>query len=313
MRHSVASRAPAIVLAVLLVLAASGTLAKADQTSGVQFTVPEIDNLLDFHGDPLHARLILYIGGNYYFAVPALVEAFEQIHPRYRQAIYWETIPPGILLAQARAGGTITVGGLTWTARPDVYLAGYREVQRELRGGLLEGPAVPYVTNTLTIMVARGNPRHIQGLADLADPNLLLAMPNPQFEGIAQQIQQALQKAGGPALVSAVYGTKVNDHSTLLTQIHHRQTPLWIVQGRVQAGVTWQSEALYQEEAGHPVEHVNIPAQLNSTGVYAGAVVKGAPHAEAAREWLQFLRSAPALAIFEHYGFKAYRPSSAAQ
>jgi molybdate transport system substrate-binding protein len=34
--------------------------------------------------------------------------------------------------------------------------------------------------------------------------------------------------------------------------------------------------------------------------------VKGAPHPEAARAWLAFIRSPAALAIFERYGFKPY-------
>ena len=276
---------------------------------GLEFTVPQIDDLQDFHGDPAHPKLTLYVGGNYFFAMPALVDVFERLHPAYRGSIYWETIPPGLLMVQLQAGGTITVGGMTWTVRPDVYLAGYRKVQQYVRAGLLEAPAVPYVTNTLTIMVPRGNPAHIHGLTDLAAPGLRLAMPNPRFEGIALQIQQALVKAGGERLLIAVYHTKVQDGSTLLTQIHHRQTPLWILQGRVQAAVTWQSEALYQEQAGHPISQVAIPAAQNSTGVYAGATVAGAPHAGAARLWLQFLRSPAALAVFEHYGFRPYSPA----
>lgn len=106
--------------------------------------------------------------------------------------------------------------------------------------------------------------------------------------------------------MTAVYETKLKDGSTVLTHIHHRQTPLWIMQGRVQAGVTWQSEALFQEQVGHPIAHVDIPASENSTGIYAGAVVKGAAHPEAGQAWLEFLRSPRGLEIFERYGFKPY-------
>ena len=63
------------------------------------------------------------------------------------------------------------------------------------------------------------------------------------------------------------------------------------MQGRAEAGVTWQSEAMFQEQAGHPIDHVDIPEALNSTAIYAGAVVKGAPHPDAARLWLDFIRS----------------------
>ena len=77
--------------------------------------------------------------------------------------------------------------------------------------------------------------------------------------------------------------------------------------GRADAGVTWRSEALFQEQAGHPITHVDIPPEVNATAIYAGAVVTGAPHADAARKWLDFIRSPEALKIFEGYGFKAYQ------
>ena len=273
---------------------------------GLEFTVPDADNLADFHGDPGDPLLVLYVGGNYFFAMAPLVQAFEARYPQYKGRLFWETIPPGLLVRQMQAGGRVTVGNMTWTAKPDVYLAGMQAVQQQVDAGLLVAPVVPYVTNTLTIMIPKDNPAHITGLADLGKANVRLAMPNPEFEGIVRQIQASLEKAGGKALVSAVYEGKVHDGTTQLTHIHHRQTPLWLMQGRAQAGVTWQSEAMFQEQIGHPIGHVDIPAAQNTTAVYAGAVVKDAPHAQAAHQWLDFIRSPEGLAVFERYGFKPY-------
>lgn len=280
---------------------------------GFDFTEPDADNLADFHGDPQHPALALYVGGNYFFAMAALVKAFEARYPQYRGHVYWETIPPGMLVKQMENGGTVTVGNLTWTVKPDVYLAGLKAVQTQIGRKLLVAPAVPYVTNTLTIMVPAGNPANIESLSDLGKPDVKLAMPNPQFEGIARQIKASLARAGGDALVGTVYTAKVQDGTTRLTHIHHRQTPLWIMQHKVQAGVTWQSEAIFQEQIGHPVSHVDIPAAQNSTAIYAGAVAAGAPHPRAARQWLDFIHSPDALAIFEHYGFKPYRAEDASR
>jgi molybdate transport system substrate-binding protein len=276
---------------------------------GLQFTVPDADVLADFHGDPANPLLVLYVGGNYFFAMAPLVQAFEARLPQYRGRLYWETIPPGLLVRQIQAGGRVTVGNMTWTVKPDVYLAGLEAVNTQIAAGLLAAPAVPYVTNTLTIMVPRDNPAHVLGLADLAKAGIRLAMPDPEFEGVARQIRTSLEKAGGTALVQAVYTDKVRDGTTRLTRIHHRQTPLWLMQCRVEAGVTWRSEALFQEQIGHAIGHIDIPDAQNATGVYAAAVVRGAPHARAANEWLNFIRSPAALAIFERYGFKAYVPA----
>jgi molybdate transport system substrate-binding protein len=279
---------------------------------GFAFTVPQVDDLADFHGDVSDPKLVLYVGGNYFFAMAPLVAAFEQQHPDFKGRIYWETLPPGLLVRQIGSGGTVTSGNMTWTAKPDAYFAGLKSVEGLIDRGTLAGPAVPYVTNTLTIMVPAGNPAHVADLADLARPDLHLAMPNPAFEGVARQISASLKKAGGDALATAVYNTKVADGSAILTRIHHRQTPLFLMQGRAQAGVTWQSEAIFQEQVGNPIAHVDIPAAQNTTAIYAGAVVTGAPHADAARLWLSFIHSPAALAIFARYGFRRYtRPTSA--
>jgi molybdate transport system substrate-binding protein len=274
---------------------------------GVEFTVPQIDDLADFHGSLTDPKLVLYVGGNYFFAMAPLVQAFERQHPEYEGHIYWETIPPGLLIEQIKAGGTVTSGNMTWTVKADAYFAGLKKIQQYIAEGLLVGPAVPYATNTLTIMVPKNNPAHVTGLADLGKPGIRLAMPNPAFEGVARQIKASLAKAGGPALVTTVYDTKVHDGSTILTRIHHRQAPLFLMQGRAEAGVTWQSEALFQEQAGNPISHVGIPPDQNATAIYAGAQVADAAHPQAAKAWLAFLRGPEALAILGRYGFKPYR------
>jgi molybdate transport system substrate-binding protein len=271
---------------------------------GVEFTVPQIDVLADFHGDLTDPRLVLYVGGNYFFVMAPLVKAFEEANPAYKGRLYWETIPPGLLVEQIKSGGRITSGNMTWTARGDVYFAGLGAVNRLIDEHLLTGPAIPYVTNTLTIMVRKGNPKGIASLADLARSDVRLAMPNPAFEGIARQIREALVKAGGEALAKTVYDAKVADGSAMLTHIHHRQTPLFLMQGVADAGVTWQSEALFQEQVGNPIAHVDIPSAGNVTETYGGAMIAGAPHPEAAQAWLTFIRSPQAMAIFARYGFK---------
>src|ERR1700722_18413125 len=164
---------------------------------GLSFTVPQVDDLPDFHGDLSDPKLVLYAGGNYFFAMAPLVAAFEQQHPEFKGKIYWETLPPGLLVKQIDAGGTVTSGNMTWTAKADAYFAGLKAVHGLIDRGVLTGPAVPYVTNSLAIMVAKGNPGRVTGLADLARPDLHIVMPNPAFEGVGRQIEAALRKAGG--------------------------------------------------------------------------------------------------------------------
>ncbi len=270
---------------------------------GFEFTVPPVDVLADFHGSLDNPELVLYASGNYFFAMAPLVRAFGEAFPQYRGHVYYETLPPGLLLKQMDAGGTVTSGNMTWTVKPDVFLAERAASNELVRQGRLAAPVVTFATNDLTIMIPADNAAHVTGLGDLARGGLALAMPNPEFEGVAKQIRASLVKAGGEPLAESVYGEKVRDGETVLTRIHHRQTPLLIMQHLVAAGVTWKSEAIFQEMIGNPISRIDIPAELNTTAQYSAAMVAGAPHPAAAQAWLQFIRSDQAFAVFEPYGF----------
>jgi molybdate transport system substrate-binding protein len=273
---------------------------------GLEFTVAPVDVLSDFHGSIDHPDLVLYVSGNYFFAVRGVVDAFGEAYPRYRGNVYYETMPPGLLIKQMDAGGRVTSGNMTWTAKPDVFMAELSASNELVRRGKLAGPVVAFATNDLTIMIPAGNPAHVSGLADLGRAGLALAMPNPQFEGVAAQIRGSLVKAGGEALAEAVYGAKVRNGETILTRIHHRQTPLFLMQRLAESGVTWRSEAIFQEKIGNPIGHVEIPAEQNTLAVYSAALVPDAPHPEAARAWLEFIKSDAAFKVFEQYGFRRY-------
>jgi hypothetical protein len=54
--------------------------------------------------------------------------------------------------------------------------AGLKKVRGLIDDGVLEAPAVPNVTNTLTIMAPKANPAKIERLADLGKPAVRLAM-----------------------------------------------------------------------------------------------------------------------------------------
>jgi molybdate transport system substrate-binding protein len=273
---------------------------------GLEFTVPPADVLADFHGSLDHPELVLYASGNYFFAMAPLVTAFGDAYPQYRGRVFYETLPPGLLLKQMDAGGTITSGNMTWTVKPDVYLAELAASNDLVQSGRLVAPVVTFATNDLTIMVPATNPARIGGLTDLGRAGLALAMPNPEFEGVARQIRASLVKAGGEALAEMVYGKKVRDGETVLTRIHHRQTPLFLMQHLAEAGVTWKSEAIFQEEIGHAISHVDIPAEFNTLANYSAAMVADAPHPVAARAWLDFIGSDGAFKILEHYGFRRF-------
>ncbi|HEY5330898.1 MAG TPA: substrate-binding domain-containing protein [Acidobacteriaceae bacterium] len=276
---------------------------------GLVFHVDDIDNVPDLHGNPQDAKLVLYIGGNQFFVMPRLIAGFTRQHPELAGHIFYETLPPGILRKQMAAGNTITLGNLTLHTVPDVYEAG-ANVLDEMRQHNQVDHVVRYTTNTLEIMVAAGNPKHITGLKDLAAPSVRVSMPNIETEGVAKQIQNSLRKAGGDDLVRIVYEQNVHAGTTFLTQVHHRQTPMRILAGQSDAGVVWTSEILFQQKIGNPIAGVRIPDSQNTVGVYAAGMVANAPHAPAAEAWLDYLQSPEAQAAYAEFGFRPYVASA---
>ena len=271
----------------------------------VPFEVPSVDDAMDIHGDPVHADLVIFSGGNEWFALPGLLAAFHREHPEIRH-VFYETLPPGVLAEQMHAGA-LRVGDLILRLQPDIFISGKKRMEAERRIGMVEAPVV-FATNVLGIMVKSGNPKHVKGLSDLGRADVRVAMPDPRTEGIARQIQIAYRKAGGDRLQETIMQRKVRDGTTMLTTIHHRQTPMWILDGKADAGPVWLTEALYQERIDSGIQAVHIPENDNVSALYLAAVVKRAAHVRAATLFTSFLTSPQAQAIYRSYGFRPATP-----
>ena len=97
--------------------------------------------LADFHGDLTDPKLVLFFGGNYFFATKDLwCWRSRRLTRNSRAASFGRRFPPGRLIEQIEKGGRITVGNMTWTAKADVYFGGLRKVKENIDKGLLVGP-----------------------------------------------------------------------------------------------------------------------------------------------------------------------------
>ncbi|WP_301931924.1 substrate-binding domain-containing protein, partial [Ferruginibacter sp.] len=245
--------------------------------SKVMFTIPGVDNVPDLFGDISDPQLVVFFAGNQFMCVDDLLAGFKKQYPQY-QRIFVETLPPGILAKQIE-GGSITIGNMRITLKPDVYSAGKSRMDQMT--AYFTNTAV-YAFNKLAIMVPKGNPKNIQGLKDLGRKDVRVSMPNPAWEGIGKRIEEAYVKAGGEQLRAVIMETKVKDSTTYLTQIHHRQTPMRILYNQSDAAPVWFSEVYYQQMIQHPIEMVTIPDKENITASYIAGLMKTAPHPQAA-------------------------------
>lgn len=265
----------------------------------VQFTIPGIDNIPDIYGDINDPQLVVFFAGNQFMVIDDLMKAFKLKYPQYTRVLA-ETLPPGILSKQIKEG-SIVIGNMRITLKPDVYTAGKNRID--------ETPewfnrTELYARNKLAIMTRKGNPKQVNKLADLGRSDVRVSMPNPEWEGIGKRIEEAYRKVGGEALRNTIMETKVKDSTTYLTQIHHRQTPMRILYEQSDAGPVWYSEVHYQKMIGHPIEYIEIPENENIKAQYYAGQLKKAPHPKAAKDFMDFLVSKEANAIYSKYGFE---------
>ncbi len=271
--------------------------------SGVDFTIAPVDNVPDVYGDVNDPQLVIFFAGNQYMLVNDLLKAFQKAYPQY-QRVLAETLPPGILSKQIQNGGLV-IGNMRISVKPDIFTAGSGRMHKLQTQNDWFSSTEPYAQNRLAIMTYKGNPEHIKSWQDLENPSLKICMPNPKFEGIAKHaIIPALKKTGGEKLANAIYQTKVQKGTTYLTHIHHRQTPMRIMQRKCAAGAVWYTEAHFHADmVDHPIAMVTIPDSQNKTVTYTAGIMRSAPHPQAAKDFLGFLTGSEGQGIYQRYGF----------
>jgi rhodanese-related sulfurtransferase len=122
------------------------------------------------------------------------------------------------------------------------------------------------------------------------------------FERIPKD-QPPMSMCGRGYRSSAVSQVKVADGSSSLTQIHHCQAPMRIMEGKSDAVVVWASEVRFQEQVGNPLQRVQIPDGQNVTAVYAAGMVKESIHRKSAEARVAYLSSPEAQSAYRMFGY----------
>lgn len=251
------------------------------------------------------ADFILFMAGNQFMVMPELLAAFQEENPGVRN-IFYETLPPGLELKQILAGKAIFQEQVI-EASPDVYTSVSEMSMLELaEAGMIEpGCFQVYLHNRIVLMVPEGNPAGITCVADLGRDEVRVSQPNPENEDIGCHICNMYRKAGGYDLVDLIMEDKVEDGTTMLTEVHHRETPEGIVSGLIDVGPVWATEYVHAREVGLPVEVVEPGEDLDQRDrvSYYVCRLRGAPNPENGDRFIEFLTGPRAQSIYSSYGF----------
>lgn len=147
-------------------------------------------------------------------------------------------------------------------------------------------PPRAFAYDAMTIAVGPGNPRHIRGLADLADPRLRVVLGGPDVPA-GRYAAQVLAKAG----IAVRPRSEQADARTVLTQIRT---------GQADAGLVYVTDI---RSAGISATSVPIPARQNVTAACYAAAVRDGGQSGTAKDFVAWLGSSEAKSIMRKYGF----------
>jgi len=248
------------------------------------------------------ADLVLFLAGNQFMAAEELLNAFKSRYPGIRE-IFYETLPPGLELRQILAGGAM-FRGKRLTGRADVYTSVTREAMETLKAAGRVKEYSAYLRNRLVLMVARGNPRGISSIKDLARDDVVVSQPG-ELEDIRHYTRLMYVAFGGEELAHRVMERKRAEGTTLDTTVHHRETPLRITKGMADAGPVWYTEVLSAQNKGLKVDVVEVGREFDQRDKvrYYCTALTDAPNPDNAKRFVEFLISPPARDVFREYGF----------
>lgn len=277
-----------------------------------QKTDPAYPIIPSDRGDDLHnleladsADLVLFVAGNQFMVMEELLNVFQTRYPEITK-IFYETLPPGLELKQILAGGALFQDKLL-EVQPDVYASVSEAAMQQLQSkGFISGEDYfLYLHNRLVLMVSEGNPAHINSVQDLARSEVRISQPNPEYEDIAFHILDMYRQAGGDELVNRIMEEKRAEGTTILTVVHHRETPLRIKKGTVDVGPVWATEIKHALQTNLGVEVVEPGEKLDQREQinYYICKLRNSANPENGEKFLDFIKSPTAQGIYEKYGF----------
>lgn len=196
---------------------------------------------------------------------------------------------PELELTFGFAGSQQLAAQIVAGAPADVFAsADARQMRVVADAGRLDGEPVVLARNRLAIAVEPGNPRHVRGLADLADDDLLVVLAADEVP---------VGAAARDALAAA--GVRVRPDS-LETDV--RAVLAKVALGEADAGLVYASDVV---AADGDVDAVAIPDDHDVVVQHQIAVLADAANPGAARAFVEHARSEAARSVLADLGFGA--------
>jgi molybdate transport system substrate-binding protein len=214
------------------------------------------------------------------FAAASLQPAFDKIGAKLLST-------QNIATTFSYAGTQTLTTQLTQGAPADVFAAADVAHMTTIQSaGLLHSQSVLFAHNRLEIAVAKGNPKGVHSLADLARSGLVVVLADPSVPA---------GKYAAQALVSAGVTVRPASLELQVTGVLSK-----VAFGEADAGIVYHSDVVTSGK----VDGVVIPEAQNVIGDYPIAVLKSAQNQAGAVAFIDFVLSTDGQSILTAAGFQ---------
>jgi molybdate transport system substrate-binding protein len=215
------------------------------------------------------------------FAAASLKKSFTEIGDQFGKD------NPGASVEFSFAGSADLVTQLTQGARADVFAsADTKNMDKAAKAGLLGGEPVNFASNTLTIAVAPGNPKGINGFGDLDRPGLNVVVCAPQVP--CGSAAQKIEAETGVTL------SPVSEESSVTDVLNK------VSSGQADAGLVYVTDTA---AAGAKVTAVPFPEAAGAVNTYPIATLKQTGNPGLARKFVDLVTGSAGQQILAKAGF----------
>lgn len=261
---------------------------------------------LDFHGDPLAAKLVVFSDGNHHMALEACCQAFLMQYPDVND-IFYATTPPKVIMESVLRGG-VMMGNLRVNLMPHVFISPENILDKLVQKKQISSHQPFACSRGNVLLFKKGNPKAISSIADLLREDVRLTISNPITETASYEVykqtlldtalEQGLDVAAFADLIAKDSGRAVFGES-----IHHREVPQTIFADRADVAVVYHHLALrYTRIFPESFEFIEIQTNQPVTTNYHIGLMNNA--GEWGKRFLDFMLSDKAINIYTEHGLQ---------
>jgi hypothetical protein len=263
--------------------------------------------LLDFHGDPYAADLVIFSDGNHHMALGEALGLFQQRTPQLK-GLFYATTPPDPILSLLRYR-KLRLGNFVLSAVPHLFMGPPHVLDLLVAEGRMASHQ-PFVRNQgNALLVKKGNPKGIRKVSDLKRKGITVFLSNPTSEKASHRsYRDTLVNLSGDAQIEKRLAIQYGE------RIHHREAPEAVRGGHADAAVLFYHLALYcTRRFADDFEMVPLGGSIEKPEPFEGNRI-GHTHlgligdgGKFGRAFIDFLMTADAKAIYRHHGLLPIR------